>query len=264
MNCKQDYIAVFDSGVGGISVLRHLVTVLPGERFLYFGDSANAPYGSRTTQEVRDLTLAAAKKLTSEYPLKALVIACNTATAAAVKEVRATYPDLIVIGIEPALKVAADHFPGGRIGVMATEVTLREEKFDLLLHRFDENCTIEKIPAPGLVQLVEAGKVEGPELEALLRTILDPYVGKLDALVLGCTHYPFASKAIGKILGPETQLLEGGGGTARETRRRLEKADLLENGPGEIRILNSSHDETMIARSWQRLNQRSRHCRAVF
>ena len=144
---KQDYIAVFDSGVGGISVLRHLMRHLPGERFLYYGDSANAPYGSRTTEEVRQLTLAAAQKLTTEYSIKALVIACNTATAAAVIQVRETYPDLIVIGIEPALKVAADHFPGGRIGVMATEVTLREEKFDILLHRFDEDCTITKIPA---------------------------------------------------------------------------------------------------------------------
>lgn len=252
---KTDYIAVFDSGVGGISVLRHLVDQLPGERFLYFGDSANAPYGSRTTEEVRNLTLAAAKKLTTEYALKALVIACNTATAAAVKDVRAAYPDLIVIGIEPALKVAADHFPGGRIGVMATEVTLREEKFDALLHRFERDCTITKIPAPGLVQLIEAGKVEGEELEAFLHNLLHSYVGTLDALVLGCTHYPFAAEAIGKVLGPGVTLLEGGGGTAREARRRLREAGLLEEGTGEIVILNSARDTEMIRRSWERLNQ---------
>lgn len=256
MNRKTDYIAVFDSGVGGISVLRHLVAQLPGERFVYFGDSANAPYGSRTTEEVRALTLAAVKKLTTEYSLKALVIACNTATAAAVKEVREAYPQLIVIGIEPALKVAADHFPGGRIGVMATEVTLREEKFDALVHRFDRECTITKIPAPGLVQLIEAGKVEGDELETFLHGLLDPYVGTLDALVLGCTHYPFAAKAIGRILGPEVTLLEGGGGTARETRRRLKEAGLLEEGPGEITILNSTRDEALIRCSWQRLRER--------
>ena len=253
MNKKQDYIAVFDSGVGGISVLKHLIRHLPGERFLYYGDSANAPYGSRTTMEVRQLTLAAVKKLTTEYPIKALVIACNTATAAAVKQVRAAYPDLIVVGIEPALKVAADNFPGGRIGVMATEVTLREEKFDLLLHRFDENCTITKIPAPGLVQLIEAGKVDAPETEALLRSILKDYIGKLDALVLGCTHYPFAAKAISRVLAGQTVLLEGGDGTARETLRRLSAADLLEEGEGEVRILNSAEDENMIRLSWQRL-----------
>ena len=254
MNRKHDYIAVFDSGVGGISVLRHLLRHMPGERFLYFGDSANAPYGSRTTEEVRQLTLNAAKKLTSEYSLKALVIACNTATAAAVKDVRETYPDLIVIGIEPALKVAADHFPGGRIGVMATEVTLREEKFDILLHRFDEDCTITKIPAPGLVQLIEAGKVDAEETEALLRQILRDHIGKLDALVLGCTHYPFASGAISRVLENNTVLLEGGDGTARETKRRLAEAGLLEEGEGEIRILNSAEDEKMIQMSWQRLN----------
>ena len=256
MNLKQDYIAVFDSGVGGISVLRHLRELMPGERYLYFGDSANAPYGSRSTEAVRQLTLAAAKKLTEEYPLKALVIACNTATAAAVKEVRAQYPELIVIGIEPALKVAADHFPGGRIGVMATEVTLREEKFDTLLHRFEKDCVITKIPAPGLVQLVESGKVDCPETDALLHSILDPYVGKLDALVLGRTHNPFAAKALARVLGSGSVLLEGGGGTARETRRRLAEAGLLEQGTGSVTILNSSGSEEMIRRSWQRLNQK--------
>ena len=249
MNTKQDYIAVFDSGVGGISVLRHLVRQMPGERYLYFGDSANAPYGSRSTEEVRQLTLAAARKLMGEKPLKALVVACNTATAAAVKDLREAYPDLIVIGIEPALKLAADHFPRGRIGVMATEVTLREEKFDLLLHRFDENCTITKIPAPGLVQLVEGGKCDDPEMDQLLKTILGPYVGKLDALVLGCTHYPFAAAAISRVLGPEVQLLDGGDGTARETKRRLREADLLEQGKGEILITNSSGDAAMCALS---------------
>ena len=254
MNAKQDYIAVFDSGVGGISVLRHLRCRMPGERYLYFGDSANAPYGSRSTEEVRQLTLAAAKKLTTEYGVKALVLACNTATAAAVKEVREAYPNLIVIGIEPALKLAADHFPGGRVGVMATEVTLREEKFDSLLHRFDENCEVFKIPAPGLVQLVEAGKAESTEAEDLLRTILSPYVGKLDALVLGCTHYPFAAKAIGKILGEDVSLLDGGDGTARETKRRLKEAGLLEEGEGELQMINSAGNEAMIQLSALLLN----------
>ena len=253
MNTKQDYIAVFDSGVGGISVLRHLRRRMPGERYVYFGDSANAPYGSRPTQEVRDLTLAAAEKLMAQWPLKALVIACNTATAAAVKDLREKYPDLVVIGIEPALKLAADHFPGGRVGVMATEVTLREEKFDTLLHRFDENCSVFKIPAPGLVQLIEAGKTEDPETEALLRGILSPFVGKLDALVLGCTHYPFAAKAISRILGEQVKLLDGGDGTARETLRRLQGADLLEEGAGELILTNSRGDENMVRLSYDLL-----------
>ena len=258
MNEKNSYIAVFDSGVGGISVLRHLIRLMPQERFVYFGDSANAPYGSRSTQEVRELTLAAVQFLLTQYPLKALVIACNTATAAAVNDVRQAHPDLIVVGIEPALKVAADHYPGGRVGVLATEVTLREEKFDTLLHRFDENVTIYKIPVPGLVELVEQGKVDTPETEALLRRVLAPYIGKLDAAVLGCTHYPFARRAISRVLGKDVVLLDGGEGTARETRetrRRLEKAGLLENGTGDIIIRNSSPDPDMLRLSWERLRQ---------
>ncbi len=242
---NDNYIAVFDSGVGGISVLKQLRKELPEEKFLYYGDSANAPYGSRPTEEVRALTLAAVARIAAEFPLKALVVACNTATAAAITALREAYPNLIVVGIEPALKLAADHFPGGRVGVMATEVTLREEKFDQLLHRFDENCTIAKIPAPGLVPLIEAGKVDSPEIQALLHSILDPYAGKLDALVLGCTHYPFVSPAISRILGPEAALLDGGGGTARETRRRLAEKNLLHDGPGCITFRSSGDSEKL-------------------
>ena len=254
MATRTDYIAVFDSGLGGISVLRHLRQQMPGERYLYFGDSANAPYGSRSTEEVRQLTMAAAEKLLAQKPLKALVLACNTATAAAVKQLRGAYPDLIVIGIEPALKVAADHFPDGRIGVMATEVTLREEKFDALLHRFDENCTVTKLPMPGLVQLIEAGKTEGEEVETLLRSRLGSCIGKLDAVVLGCTHYPLAAKAIAKVLGENVVLLDGGAGTARETKRRLEKAGLLEEGPGELILENSREDPGMTELAYKLLN----------
>ena len=254
MNAKTDYIAVFDSGVGGISVLQHLVDAMPGERYLYFGDSANAPYGSRTTQEVQTLTLAAIENLIGQYPIKAVVVACNTATAAAIRLLRHTYPKLIIIGIEPALKVAADHFPGGRIGVMATEVTLREEKFDLLVHRFDGNCTITKIPAPGLVKLIEAGKSDTPETDALLETLLGPYVGKLDALVLGCTHYPFVSRRIGKVLGPDTLLLHGGKGTARETKRLLEQAGLLCCGEGHVEIISSDPTPASVELAWKLLN----------
>lgn len=247
MSSKSDYIAVFDSGVGGISVLRELLALMPDERYLYFGDSANAPYGTRPTSEVRDLTMAAAERLMARG-CKALVVACNTATAAAIIDLREIYPDKIIIGIEPALKVAADHFPGGEVGVMATPVTLREEKFDTLLHRFTDSCTVHKIPAPGLVQLVEAGKAVSPETEALLAPLLAPYKDKLCAVVLGCTHYPFAAPIIQKLLGENTALLDGGPGTARQTKRRLESEGLLWDGEGELLIENSSGSEEMIAR----------------
>lgn len=246
MSSKNDYIAVFDSGVGGISVLRELVRLMPQERYLYFGDSANAPYGTRPTAEVRVLTLAAAERLMARG-CKALVVACNTATAAAIIDLRAKYPDKIIIGIEPALKVAADHFPGGEVGVMATPVTLREEKFDVLLHRFTDACTVHKIPAPGLVELVERGMAVSEESEALLKPLLLPYRDRLAAVVLGCTHYPFAAPVIGKLLGGHTALLDGGPGTARQTRRRLEAEGLLWDGPGELLIENSSGSQEMVA-----------------
>lgn len=255
MHTKSEYIAVFDSGVGGISVLRQLRKRMPEEKFVYFGDSANAPYGSRTTEDVRRLTLAAAEKLMAEYPVKALVVACNTATAAAIEALREKYPREIIVGIEPAVKLAADRHTGGSIGVMATEVTLREEKFDLLMHRFDGGCTIYKIPAPGLVQRIESGRGDSEETLQYLGALLAPYMGKLDALVLGCTHYPFVKHNIQGILGPGTEVLHGGEGTARETKRRLAESGLLWDGPGEVIIINSSEDPQMIALSRKLLGE---------
>ena len=251
---KNDYIAVFDSGVGGISVLRHLVRVMPGERYLYFGDSANAPYGTKTKDEVRNLTFAAAERLLSKG-IKALVVACNTATSAAIQELRRAYPELIVIGIEPALKLAADKFPGGKLGVMATPMTLREEKFARLLERFQESCEICKIPAPGLVELIESGRADSPETDELLRALFAPYP-RLDALVLGCTHYPFAAKAIARVLGEGITLLDGGDGTARETRRRLKEAGLLRSGEGSVVMINSKDDPELLALSARLLEER--------
>ena len=241
----NDFIAVFDSGVGGISVLKHLVKLLPEERFLYFGDSANAPYGTKTKETVRELTLAAAEMLYLRG-IKALVVACNTATSAAINDLRLAYPDLIVIGIEPALKLAADTYPGGRLGVMATPMTLREEKFSALMERFQSGHEIFRIPAPGLVELIESGRGDSPEAQEFLHSLLDEFVGKLDALVLGCTHYPFVKRNISAILGPGVEILHGGQGTARETKRRLGKAGLLREGTGDLEIINSAQDRHLL------------------
>ena len=254
MNTKHDYIGLFDSGVGGISVLRHMLRLMPNERYLYMGDSANAPYGTKTKEQVRQLSFAVAEKLI-DRGIKALVVACNTATSAAINDLRRAYPDLLVVGIEPALKLAADHFPKGNLGVMATPMTLREEKFDLLLHRFDSQCRVSKIPAPGLVELIEQGRGNSAEAEILLRSLLKDYIGNIDALVLGCTHYPFAAEAISRVLGEQVALLDGGDGTARETKRRLALAGLLNDGCGEIVIENSSADPKIIELAYRLLNE---------
>lgn len=246
-------IGVFDSGLGGISVLKELMALMPEEHYLYFGDSANAPYGTRTTEEVRVLTLNAAAML-YERGIKALVVACNTATAAAITQIREEYPNLIVVGIEPALKMATDRFPRGHVGIMATQVTLREEKLEHLVCRFPD-ATVERIPAPGLVELVEQGKVDTEETEHLLRGILQPYIGQLDAIVLGCTHYPFVKATVQKILGDGVQILDGGAGTARQTCRLLEEKGLRRSGIGSLTMENSAGKQELLDRGIALLHQ---------
>lgn len=251
METAKAFIAVFDSGVGGISVLKELLREMPGENYLYYGDSANAPYGRYTTEKVRELTLDAAQMLFGRGA-KALVVACNTATAAAINQLRQQYPEKVIIGIEPALKMAAELFPGGHIGVMATPVTLREEKFHHQLERFP-GVTVSAIPAPELVELVENGHQNDEAVTAYLQPLLAPYAGKLDAVVLGCTHYPFAKKAIENILGENTAILDGGAGTARQTRRLLEEKGLLSQGEGAVQIENSAGDVEKIKLSMKLL-----------
>lgn len=252
MNKKNLPIGVFDSGLGGISVLKELMALMPEEHYLYFGDSANAPYGTRTTEEVKILTLNAAARL-YEQGIKALVVACNTATAAAITQIREEYPDLIVVGIEPALKMATDRFPNGHVGIMATQVTLREEKLEHLVGRFPD-ATVEKIPAPGLVELVEQGKTQSEETAALLMEILSPYVGQLDAIVLGCTHYPFVKDTVQRILGDGVEVLDGGAGTARQTKRLLEERGLLRSGEGALKMENSSGKRELLELGMELLN----------
>ena len=251
---KTSYIAVFDSGVGGVSVLRELMKLMPNERFYYFGDSANAPYGLKTTNQVWNLTVTAARKLLDGLDTKALVVACNTATAAAIHDLRSIWPDRIIVGIEPALKLACDRHPGGTIGIMATEVTLREKKLSSLMARYSRDCTVLPLHSPGIVELVESGKADSPEALALMEEELGHLRGKLDALVLGCTHYPFMHRAMETVLGDGVDILDGGPGTARETKRRLEKAGLLHDGPGSLTVENSSGDPEKVMLTYKLLN----------
>ena len=239
-------IAVIDSGVGGISVLRELVKIMPEERFLYLGDSKNAPYGSKSREEVLEIT----KKnldLLKKRGIKALVIACNTATSAAVRILREENPDLPIIGIEPAVKPAAMLGGHPRILIMATPLTLKEEKFKALVARFADKGEFIPLPCPKLAKLIESGEIDGEEIAQYLRALLSPFKDQqIDAVVLGCTHYPHVKQVIASHFPPETVILDGGEGTARETRRRLSEIGLLREGIGEVQILNTSDDENMI------------------
>ena len=245
MNRKENYIGVFDSGVGGISVLRQLMRRMPNERYLYFGDSINAPYGVRSVEEVRQLAMNTARHLV-EQGVKALVVACGTATANAMDLLQETYPELIIVGTRPAVPQAVQLFPGGSVGVLATPRTLQAPKTLDMLEEYGKDCHLISLPAPGLADLVEAGKGVSPESEALLRQLLEEYRGKLDAVVLGCTHYPFAKSVIRKILGEGTAILDSAPIAAEEARQRLTQAGLLYDGPGELVMENSSPDPEMI------------------
>ena len=238
-------VGVFDSGVGGISVLSELVRLMPHENFIYFGDSANAPYGTKSNDEVAALTLNNAAMLLDKG-CKALVIACNTATVAAVTKVRAKYPDIPIIGIEPALKPAALYKPDGRILVMATGVTLTQVKFKKLMDNYSRTADIYTLPCPGLVEFIERGETEGEAFEAFLNNLLKDYIDNPpDAIVLGCTHYPFAKKAILKVMDNKPVIFDGGNGTARETLHQLELHNITasRDTEGKVTYLNSNPEE---------------------
>ncbi len=246
MTNKTSPIGVFDSGMGGVSVLRKLSRIMPSEDFIYFGDSINAPYGTKSKDEIRDLTEKAFNFFLSKG-CKAVVIACNTATSAGAKYLREKYPDYPIIGLEPALKPAALSMEKPKVLAMATPLTLKEEKFNNLMALYEDKAEFIKLPAPKLVEFIESGNLDSNEELEYLEEILDPYKdGKVDAVVLGCTHFPFAKKTIKRILGKSVLVFDGGEGAAKQCRRVLEERDLLneKNKGGEIIFLNS--DETQI------------------
>lgn len=216
---------------------------MPEEDYVYFGDSANAPYGEKTVDEVRELTLNNIDMLVKKGA-KAVVVACNTATSAAVDDLRVMYRNLPVIGIEPAVKPAVEMLQNPTVVVMATEVTLREKKFCDLINRFD-NAEIIAVPCHGLVELIEAGKTDCDETRIYLTNLLSPYVGKVDSVVLGCTHYPFVKKLIREVIGDDVAILDGGEGTARETKRRLVELNIKkdESLKGTVSFVSSGSDE---------------------
>ena len=245
---RRQPIGVFDSGVGGISVLRECVKIMPNEDFIYYGDSKNAPYGTKPTEVVRELTIAQVKRFL-EIPIKGCVIACNSATSAAVRVLREMYPNLPLVGIEPALKPASLYKRDPRVLVLATPMTIKEEKFKNLLAKYEDKATIYGLPCPGLMEYVEEGKYDTSEVSNFLEELLAPYRGGvIDAVVLGCTHYPFVKDKISQVLGLGVRVFDGGEGTAREMRRRIDVAGLLTDKTtrGEVIFENSSEDKSKI------------------
>lgn len=235
MNQKRDPIGVFDSGAGGISTLREMIRELPEERFIYFGDTANAPYGTKSTKEVIACVRGVVEHLIQQN-IKALVIACNTATGAAAATLRKEL-DIPVVGMEPALKPASKVRKSGAVLVLATPLTLQQEKFENLMKQYGQGAV--KVPCPGLMELVEADDEAGAK--QYLQDLFTRYPAeKVDAVVLGCTHYVFLKDMIRSMLPERIAITDGNAGTARQLRRVLEQAGLLNGeGPGGVELETS-------------------------
>lgn len=246
---KKMPIGVFDSGMGGISVLATLMKELKNEKFIYFGDSANAPYGVKTVEEVKDLTIKACDFLISKH-VKAIVIACNTATSASIKELRERY-SIPIIGMEPALKLAVESTDYGDVAVMATPMTLKEKKFELLMKKYTDKRQIIKIPCPELVTLVEEMHTNDVEVvNAIEKCFFDIEVETLSAIVLGCTHYVFLKDALKKVFPVNIEIFDGNNGTAMQVRRLLSIEDALSDcflsENERVEIINSKSEEFII------------------
>ncbi len=233
-------VGVFDSGVGGISVLRDMRRLLPAEDMIYFADSGHCPYGGKSAAEI----IGRANVITEELlrrGAKLIVVACNTATIAAVEHLRATYP-VPFVGMEPAVKPAAAVTRSGVIGVLATGAALAGDKFHGLVARYADGVRVITQPCPGLVEQVEAGDLNSAKTRALVEQYTAPLLAQnADVLVLGCTHYPFLRPLIADVVGPDVQLLDTGEAVARQVQRLLVRDELLKpaNRNGKLEWLTS-------------------------
>src|SRR3954471_755610 len=227
-------IGMFDSGLGGLSVLRELVRLIPDAKVVYVADSAHVPYGTKPPDFIRQRSLAITRFLVDAHHARVVVVACNTATTHAVAALRDAFPDVPIVGMEPALKPAAAATRSGVVGVLATPATLDGERFATLAERYTDGIELLTQPSPGLVECVETGDVDGPETERLLRLYAEPLLARgADTIVLGCTHYPFLRDALQRLVGPQVTLIETGEAVARQTARVLGR----EQGPERLERL---------------------------
>lgn len=247
MDKRERPIGFFDSGVGGLSVLRYAKSQLPKENFIYYGDSKNAPYGNKTEEEIKSLSLACGEFL-YQKGVKAMVMACNTATSASVQKMRELY-QMPVISIEPAVKPASEAPGAGKILVMATPATIMQRRYNSLVERLGCSDRVLNLPCGGLVELLETGDFENPAIRAYLeekfRTVGD---FQIRAIVLGCTHYSFIANTIQEVakelLDGPLELFDGMYGMVRQLGRILREKDLESSGPGgQVELYSSGGPE---------------------
>lgn len=228
---REAPIGVFDSGVGGLSVLAEIQRLLPNESLLYLGDCGHIPYGEKTPEFIRQRCSVMAAFF-REQGAKALVLACNTATVAGVADLRRDYPDWPIVGMEPAVKPAAAATRSGVVGVLATTGTLQSAKFAALLDRFAADVKVITQPCPGLVERIENGDLHSADLRTLLQGYVTPLLAQgCDTIILGCTHYPFLRPLLRSMIGDDISLIDTGAAVARQLQRLLAERDLLADGP---------------------------------
>ncbi len=244
---KYQPIGVFDSGVGGLSVLRSIRQSLPAEDLIYFGDQRHVPYGARPMEQIQAFSEAITRFLL-ESGSKLIVVACNTASAAALKYLRGNYPRLPFVGMEPAVKPAAEHTHSGVVGVLATPATFQGALYASVVERFARGVQVLQDTCPGLVAQIEAGDLAGPRTRSILEAALRPMLEKdIDTVVLGCTHYPFVIPLIEDVVGPGVRVIDPAPAVARQAGRLLE-AGGMKHPPGAIgsvRFITSGPAEGM-------------------
>ncbi|MBF8778045.1 glutamate racemase [Pseudomonas fulva] len=239
---REGPVGVMDSGVGGLSVLAEIRQRLPNETLHYLADCGHVPYGEKSPDYIRERCRHIAAFF-HQQGAKAMVLACNTATVAAVADLREHYPHWLIVGMEPAVKPAAAATRSGIVGVLATTGTLQSAKFAALLDRFASNVQVITQPCPGLVELIETGDLNSPVLRTLLGRYVEPLLAAgCDTLILGCTHYPFLKPLLAETVPSHVAVIDTGAAVARQLERLLAGADLLAPGPARPTRFWSSAD----------------------
>jgi len=231
-NNDERTIGIMDSGVGGLSVLRHIWNVLPAENLIYFADQSHVPYGPRPADEIRQYSKAITLFLLDQKA-KVVVVACNTASASSLDFLRRTFPQVPFVGMEPAVKPGAERSTEGKIGILATAGTFGSRRYASLMARYAQGVFVYEDPCPGLVEQIEAGELAGLETERILWRALEPMLAAgVDTIILGCTHYPFVLPLIQQLVGPGVSVIDPAPAVARQVKKVLQDRSLLAQTAG--------------------------------
>ncbi|MCK6567414.1 MAG: glutamate racemase [Chloroflexi bacterium] len=245
MSFSNHPIGVFDSGVGGLSVLREMRALMPNEDIVYFGDQGHVPYGPRSMKQIQDFSEGITNYLLAQNS-KIIVVACNTASAAALKHLRETFPNVQFVGMEPAVKPAAEKTQTGKVGVLATPATFQGALYASVVERFANGVELFQNTCSGLVQQIEMGNLHGDETRRILENALHPMLEKnIDTVVLGCTHYPFVIPLIQKIVGEKVRVIDPAPAVARQVKRLIEAGGAENQNGGRVRFITSGEADSV-------------------